>query len=1264
MKKRITTYTFDASAKTITFSGPLEIEGFSVITNVVDNIIIYQFNDPLLGGTFATNTLTLTYNTASMSDTDELMILYDDGVETQVVSGMVTANAGTNLNTSTLALEAGGNLAAIKAKTDNIPAPGQALAAASTPVVLPAAQITTLTPPAAITGFATSAKQDTIIGHIDGVEALLTTIEGNQLPDGHNVTVDNVSLPVTGTFWQATQPVSGTVTANTGLSQPLTDTQLRATAVPVDLGVNLDIRDLANASDSVAIYGSDDGGTTKRIIKTDAGGAIQVDLEVANVTVNNGAGASAVNIQDGGNAITVDGTITANAGTNLNTSSLALETGGNLASIKTNTDKIPALGQALAAASTPVVLTAAQVTTLTPPAAITGFSTETTLASIKNTDGIKKITDALPTGTNSIGKISDITTSIVPGVGATNLGKAKSSPVGATDTGVAILAKLTSVDAHSVDDEGDYDTPSLTDFHELRVRDQRSIDLANCNTYTDYTVLGNDTINLANSANHVFGSGAVTFDKVNGAANTVYAGIFKSFTAINLSEIFESGAFVGMGCYLSSLTNVVNVFLRIGTDASNYNCWTWATSNLQAGIWMNLRTAAAIPDYSKSAGNGWNTGTVSYVAFGVEFNSESNALAGILVDHVHIVGGRVTSTDITTSTSSTVNTPNININKIAGTTPDVNNGTVSAGTQRVTIASDSTGQIKLAAGTALVGKVGIDQTTPGTTNKVTVGSDVVHTIIDSGTTAVTNAGITTIAGAVAGTEMQVDVLTMPTTTVQGTITANLSATDNAVLDDIAANQTDASQKSQIVDGAGNVIGATSNALDVNIKSGSSSGVQYTEGDIDASVTGTAAMMEGAANTLLPIQGTVADGLLVNLGGNNDVTVASGAITETNSGAIKTAVELIDNAISGTEMQVDIVSSAAIPVTQSGTWDEVGINDSGNSITVDNPVISVVGGGTEAAAQRVTIANDSTGVLSVDDNGGALTVDGTVLLGANSGVDIGKLTANQSVNNAQINGVTPLMGAGNTGTGSQRVTIATDQAAVASKAAINTYVDGAIVTIGAKADAKSTATDTTAVTAMQVLKQISYMEQNPASTAVTNAGTFATQATLAAETTKVIGTVNVAASQTIAATQATAANLNMTEVNSGAIKTAVEVIDNAISGSEMQVDVVAALPAGTNIIGKTGHDITGVGHGVKTVTTAGTDLALATSTACKKVDIQAQTDNTGLIAVGGSGVDATIATGTGILLEAGDIYSFEIDNLADMYIDSTVNGEGVRYTYYT
>lgn len=55
-----------------------------------------------------------------------------------------------------------------------------------------------------------------------------------------------------------------------------------------------------------------------------------------------------------------------------------------------------------------------------------------------------------------------------------------------------------------------------------------------------------------------------------------------------------------------------------------------------------------------------------------------------------------------------------------------------------------------------------------------------------------------------------------------------------------------------------------------------------------------------------------------------------------------------------------------------------VDDNAGSLTVDNATISVVGSGAEATAQRVTIANDSTGLLSVDDNGGSLTVDNAAL----------------------------------------------------------------------------------------------------------------------------------------------------------------------------------------------------------------------------------------------------------------------------------------------
>ncbi len=46
-------------------------------------------------------------------------------------------------------------------------------------------------------------------------------------------------------------------------------------------------------------------------------------------------------------------------------------------------------------------------------------------------------------------------------------------------------------------------------------------------------------------------------------------------------------------------------------------------------------------------------------------------------------------------------------------------------------------------------------------------------------------------------------------------------------------------------------------------------------------------------------------------------------------------------------------------------------------------------------------------------------------------------------------------------------------------------------------------------------------------------------------------------------------IGTTNTTLASVKTAVELIDNAISGTEMQVDVVAALPAGGNFIGNVG-----------------------------------------------------------------------------------------------
>ena len=98
-----------------------------------------------------------------------------------------------------------------------------------------------------------------------------------------------------------------------------------------------------------------------------------------------------------------------------------------------------------------------------------------------------------------------------------------------------------------------------------------------------------------------------------------------------------------------------------------------------------------------------------------------------------------------------------------------------------------------------------------------------------------------------------------------------------------------------------------------------------------------------------------------------------------------------------------------------------------------------------------------------------------------------------------------------------------------------------------------------------------------------------------------------------------------------------------------------------------HATTGISGGNKTVATAGTAVTLkSTATPAKWIWIHAYTLNTGRIAIGGSNVNAsqTIGTGTGGSLAAGDSVMLPINDISEIYIDATVSGEGVRYTYGT
>lgn len=135
----------------------------------------------------------------------------------------------------------------------------------------------------------------------------------------------------------------------------------------------------------------------------------------------------------------------------------------------------------------------------------------------------------------------------------------------------------------------------------------------------------------------------------------------------------------------------------------------------------------------------------------------------------------------------------------------------------------------------------------------------------------------------------------------------------------------------------------------------------------------------------------------------------------------------------------------------------------------------------------------------------------------------------------------------------------------------------------------------------------------------------------------------------------AASQTLDTVNT--ITNVVHVDDN---GGSLTVDVTGALPAGTNNIGKVDINSEPIPSTIynnhKTVTTAGTAEALAASTAVKSVVIRALLSNTGVIYVG----DSSVSSSNGIELQAGDAITIEIDDLAKVYLDASVSGEGVSY----
>lgn len=332
--------------------------------------------------------------------------------------------------------------------------------------------------------------------------------------------------------------------------------------------------------------------------------------------------------------VTVSGTVTANAGTNLNTSALALETGGNLAAIKADTDKIPSQGQALAAASMPVVLTAAQITTLTPLSTVA--ATQSGTWNITNVSG----TVSLPTGAST-----ETTLAKLP-VAQASTTSGQSGPLvqGAVTTSAPIYTTAQTSPL------------SLTTGGLLRVDASGTtvpISASSLPLPTGAATSANQT-NASQKTQIVDGSGNIIASTSNALNVAITSGGGSGGTSSTFGSAFPStGTAIGQ------------------SDGTNMVAFRGDTTN---GTFVNVKTSV-LPTGAASAAKQPALGT-----------------AGTASADVITVQGIASMTKLLVTPDSVALPANqsVNVSQINGVTPLMGNGTTGTGSQRVTIASDNT----------------------------------------------------------------------------------------------------------------------------------------------------------------------------------------------------------------------------------------------------------------------------------------------------------------------------------------------------------------------------------------------------------------------------------------------------------------------------------------------------------------------------------------------------------------------------------------------
>ena len=349
--------------------------------------------------------------------------------------------------------------------------------------------------------------------------------------------------------------------------------------------------------------------------------------------------------------------------------------------------------------------------------------------------------------------------------------------------------------------------------------------------------------------------------------------------------------------------------------------------------------------------------------------------------------------------------------------------------------------------------------------------------------------------------------------------------------------------------------------------------------------------------------------------------------DSDTDAIKTAIQILDD------------------------WDDsnyanVNINLAGS----DAPT----GGGTESGALRVTLANDSTGVISIDDGGNTITVDGTVDLGSTATTHLSEIEGAVETIEGAISGSEMQVDIVSS------ATLSVNSHAVTNAGTFVTQVDGDALTAlqliddAVHVDDAGFTLGTHKGVMMMGFAGTQSVDANDAAALACNQSGFL-KVTLAGQLSAFVNASDeTLGTSTYSETSTTGSVIGVVRNDTLA---ALAGTDNEIA--PLQVDAQGALYTTHGMTGLASDDNPTVGTSAEAITTDGADGAAA----CKRMDIMSHPANTGEIWVGDAAVTTNGANG-GIRLLPGDVYSIDIDNTGDVYVVATVNGENVCYNYYT